>query len=106
MVAPRKFKKVFCTILEVPVADDSTMKTTDRFSTRPSELLPWADPYIARLVTNLQNEVRSQRGQRPRHTSRLEMSEVRFLEAELEPPTTTSTDLDWDWREDTRRPSS
>ena len=30
-----------------------------------SELLPWADPYIARLIRKLQDEVRQERASRP-----------------------------------------
>ncbi|MCA9260880.1 MAG: hypothetical protein KDA61_16815 [Planctomycetales bacterium] len=62
MVAPRQIRRVVCTIVRVsenPV-NPSTARLAD-FSNparRPSELLPWADPYIAGLVTQLQREVR------------------------------------------------
>ena len=99
MVAPYKFKKVFCTVRRVPVADDSTMNTANRFSSRPSELLPWADPYIARLVTNLQNEVRNQRN--PARSDRT--LSARLLRAELDPPTPINAEPEWDWKEQPRQ---
>ncbi len=84
MVAPRRMKKVFCTVVRVPVLGE---RTSDRMG-RPSDLLPWADPYIARLVQNLQEEVRYERSTSP-------------LRAELEPPCPTS-EPDWDWKEEPR----
>ena len=99
MVAPRKFKKVFCTVLRVPVADVSTIDTVNRFNCRPSELLPWADPYIARLVRNLQNEVRNQR-----ESTRMDrVRDARLLSAELEPPLPLGAEPDLDWKEESRR---
>ena len=101
MVAPRKTKKIFCTVIRVPVADDSSMRSNNqRFSydqdSRPSDLLPWADPYIARLVTKLQDEVRDERSQ-TRRVSRIAGACL----AELEPPS-PSTDNDWDWNDEPR----
>lgn len=106
MVAPRKTRKIFCTVVRVPAADDSCMRASNpRFDnepfsnqafSRPSDLLPWADPYIARLVTKLQDEVRDERTQ-ARSASRLS----RDCLAELEPPT-PSTDSDWDWSDESR----
>ena len=102
MVAPRKTKKIFCTVVRVPVSDDSIMRanhqslSTDRFRSRPSELLPWADPYIARLVSKLQDEVRDERSQ-----SRLDLCSTGTVEAELEPPS-PYTEKEWDWREDSK----
>jgi len=102
MVAPRQTRKVFCTVVRVPVADDSIMRantqpfSTDRFSTRPSDLLPWADPYIARIVSKLQDEVRDERSQ-----SRLDLRPAEAMQAELEPPSPGS-ESDWEWKEETR----
>jgi len=102
MVAPRKTKKIFCTVVRVPAADDSIMRahnqrpSIQRFSTRPSDLLPWADPYIARLVANLQEEVRDERSQ-----SRLALRSTGTCLAELEPPSPIS-DSDWDWQDESR----
>lgn len=107
MVAPRRTKKIFCTVVRVPAADDSIMRSSHnefsngpidnpRFSTRPSDLLPWADPYIARLVSKLQDEVRDERTQ-----SRLDLRATGILQAELEPPSPL-TDNDWESRDETR----
>ena len=89
MVAPRKTKKVFCTIVRVPANNDRITASPSRFSTRPSDLLPWADPYIARLVRNLQEEVRSER------------RTASSIRADLEPPM-PSAEPDGGWSEDTR----
>ncbi len=47
-----------CIVVEVPVHKDDVM-IADR--PRARDLLPWADPYIAKLIRNLQDEVRSER---------------------------------------------
>ena len=73
MVAPRSTRKVICTIVRVPALAD---RVGGRL-TRPSDLVPWADPYIARLVHNLQEEVRSER---------FSPASVASLQADLEPP--------------------
>ncbi len=96
MVAPRRVRKVFCTVVRVPQVDDRKMNASNRFSNRPSDLLPWADPYIARLVTKLQNEVRNERAQvqRNRRLSRV-------MQMELDPPS-PCPDVDWEWNEEPR----
>lgn len=102
MVAPRKTKKIFCTVIRVPAADDMCMTsnnprmTNPLLAKRPSDLLPWADPYIARLVTKLQDEVRDERTQ-TRVVSRIAGTCL----AELEPPS-PHTDNDWDWQDEPR----
>lgn len=58
----RQPRRVLCTIVRVPavlpnVRRDALLTP----SRRPSELLPWADPYIASLVSQLQQEVRRDR---------------------------------------------
>ena len=91
MVAPRK-TKVFCTVVRVPVPG----KNIPQRMNRPSDLLPWADPYIARLVQNLQQEVRSERSTAPgawRSTTP--------LQADLEPPSPLP-EPDWEWKEEPR----
>ena len=104
MVAPRKTKKIFCTVIRVPVADDNSMRASNprqnlpRLDSRPSDLLPWADPYIARLVTKLQDEVRDERTQ-SRVVSRISDTCL----AELEPPS-PSTENDWEWQNEPRWP--
>ncbi|MAT71002.1 MAG: hypothetical protein CMJ58_15930 [Planctomycetaceae bacterium] len=60
---------------------------------RPSQLLPWSDPYIARLVHNLQDEVRRERGAACRVTTET---------AELEPPC-PGQDFEFDWDGDEPR---
>lgn len=95
MVAPLRTKKIFCTIVRVEAVEDLRNEspnrdvTSNRFSTRPSRLLPWADPYIAKLVRNLQEEVRSER--------RVGASE----RADLDPPS-PATDTDGGLLEETR----
>ncbi len=119
MVAPRKTRKIFCTVVRVSVADDNSMQAnnqrfnsqhTNRLSemfpaTRPSDLLPWADPYIARLVTKLQDEVRDERTQTRIRDERTQTRKVSRISgnclAELEPPS-PSTDNDGDWNDEPR----
>jgi hypothetical protein len=84
MVASRKSRKVFCIIVRVPAEGDLVSSRLRR----PSDLLPWADPYIARLVQNLQEEVRFERSTSP-------------LRSDLDPPCPTS-EPDWDWKEEPR----
>ena len=73
------------------------MSTQPRFSSRPSDLIPWADPYIAQLVTKLQKEVRRER---------MGLSESSnasgVLEADLEPPSPSTSDFEWEWTGDNR----
>lgn len=57
MIAPRKIR---CLVIEVP-AEMAAMSPRTRARFRPSQLLPWADPYIASLVHKLQDEVRHER---------------------------------------------
>lgn len=96
MVAPRRTKKVFCTVVRVPVADNTTMRTQQRFSTRPSDLIPWADPYIAKLVKNLQSEIRSERTQLAETNS-----SKGVLSMDLDPPPFVA-EPEWDWSEEPR----
>lgn len=63
MVAPRKSPRVFCTIVRVAVAEDDRMVIDNRLTRRPSDRLPWSDPILAQLVTQLQDEVRGERRQ-------------------------------------------
>lgn len=93
MVAPRKTKKVFCTIVRLPAADDRFMVASNRLTSRPSELVPWADPYIAQLVQRLQDEVRDERNT---------ASAGHALRADLDPPS-PSCEPDWDWADDAQR---
>ncbi|MDC0936066.1 hypothetical protein OAS39_07250 [Pirellulales bacterium] len=51
-------QRVVCTVVRVP---EIATSATNRLAGRPSELLPWADPYIANLVRQLQSEIRRER---------------------------------------------
>jgi hypothetical protein len=58
-----------CTVVAVPVS-------LDRCRSRGAiaqDLLPWADPYVAQLIKNLQDEVRQER--RVRFRSSLQASD-------------------------------
>ncbi len=59
MVAPN----IRYMIVEVPVM---TLRQPElsRASRNSRDLLPWADPYIARLIRGLQDEVRQERAER------------------------------------------
>lgn len=91
MVAPRKTRKVVCTIVRVP-----EFGPTARRLRRPSDLLPWADPYIARLVQNLQEQVRHER-----LTARRRWTAASPVRCELEPPS-PATSPDWQEMEEPR----
>lgn len=61
MNAPRRIRTV---VVSVPADSqhslDRSSSTKPRF--RPSDLLPWSDPYIASLVKGLQEEIRAEQG--------------------------------------------
>jgi len=96
MVAPRRIRQVFCTVVCIPTADERIMDSNSRFNNRPSEMLPWADPTIAKLVSRLQSEVRNER----RHANN-NLSDADKLRADLEPPT-PATEVEIDWPNDSR----
>lgn len=50
--------KIRCKVIAVPVGEYSPEAKAE---SRPSDLVPWADPYIASLITKLQAEVRLER---------------------------------------------
>jgi len=93
MVAPRKSRKVFCTVICVPTNEEisgTPGNLNNRLNNRPSELLPWADPTIARLVTRLQDEVRFER-----RKTKLQNRISKSCRADLEPPWPSSdTEVD------------
>ena len=112
MVAPRKTRRVVCTVIEVPVnnwnsADESNMMLLDELeycgdvTTRPSNRLPWSDPTIAQLVANLQDEVRFERRQ-----TKLAQRITSMPVADLDPPSpfqgAPATESEWEWREQPR----
>ena len=87
MIAPRDSKKIFCTVVRVPTLAE---RTHDRLA-RPSDLLPWADPYIARLVQNLQAEVRSERVSQQSNSVKADS-----IYSDLEPPSPlTESEEEW-----------
>jgi hypothetical protein len=49
--------RVRCTVVAVPAAEDCW---TSRGAVA-RDILPWADPYVAQLIKNLQDEVRQER---------------------------------------------
>jgi len=53
MVASNRIR---CTVVAVPVSSEGL--STRRVA---QDLLPWADPYVAQLIRNLQDEVRQER---------------------------------------------
>jgi len=58
MVAARKVK---CFVITVPADEAASNNDHLESNVRPSDLLPWADPYIRGLVSKLQDEVRQER---------------------------------------------
>lgn len=98
MVAPRKTRRVVCTVIRVPANDpiDTLINGTTLTEDRPSNRLPWSDPMIARLVANLQDEVRSERRE-AKLAWRTNQSPV----ADLDPPT-PFTESEWEWHEEPR----
>lgn len=77
-------KTIRCAVIAVP-AETSRMHPTSPSRFRPSDLLPWADPYIASLVRKLQHEVREER-------------QARFEEAEQ------PAWQPWEWQGDEGQP--
>ncbi|TWT37068.1 hypothetical protein KOR34_20150 [Posidoniimonas corsicana] len=53
-------KTIRCAVVCVD-AEMTGMNVPDQSRFRPSDLVPWADPYIASLVRKLQREVREER---------------------------------------------
>ncbi|HCK41111.1 MAG TPA: hypothetical protein DHW22_05715 [Planctomycetaceae bacterium] len=102
MVAPRRRKRIFCTVVRVPATENTSMSTHQRFSTKPSDLIPWADPYIAQLVTKLQKEVRNERFGFTESIRKDDLPDrSKALAAELEPPG-PGIEFEGDWHEEPR----
>lgn len=81
MVAPLSTsQRIVCSAVRI---DEPGVSRGNRLAYKPSELVPWADPYIAGLVRRLQSEVRFER------------AALAAPQAELEPPS-PSFDADWD----------
>ncbi len=103
MVAAIKTRRVVCTVVHVPASNamDTLTEVCPSNQDRPSNRLPWSDPTIARLVANLQDEVRFERRQ-AKLAWRTNCGPV----ADLDPPSPDqsrpSSDGDWEWREEPR----
>ncbi|MGD9632214.1 MAG: hypothetical protein AB7G28_16220 [Pirellulales bacterium] len=81
-------KRVRCIVVRVPVV-------ADLFAERGAlahEMTPGADPYIAQLIRNLQDEVRQERHKEQLLTAAGKLTrEARFADADL------VGDLEWPW---------
>src|SRR5262245_25819178 len=99
MVAPRKTRRIVCTVIAVPVNDMDIMLLDElTYNERPSNRLPWSDPTLAQLVANLQDEVRSERRE-----AKLAWRAESQLLADLDPPSIADSDDEpWNWREQPR----
>lgn len=71
-------KTIHCAVIALP-AESTRMPQREPSRFRPSDLVPWADPYIASLVRGLQREVREEREERF-------LAEIEALESELSDP--------------------
>jgi hypothetical protein len=102
MIAPSRIR---CRVIAIPVSSDMGVRST---SPRPSELLPWADPYIAGLIHKLQAEVRSERREaatwdEDAETSPGEFDEFGLTAYEFEPyelPSDCFAEAEWPWYDD------
>ena len=92
MVAPRRTRRVVCTVIRVP--ENESLES--EFQKRPSNRLPWSDPVIARLVTTLQDEIRLERRQ-----AKLAWRATSYPTADLDPPSPMLED-DGDWADEPR----
>lgn len=96
MDASHQIRHILCTVVQVPVADDQVKGTDSLTSNRPSDRLPWSDPIIARLVSNLQDEVRGER-----RRAKLAARTYRSIAADLDPPC-PFVEHEPDWRDQPR----
>jgi hypothetical protein len=106
MVASNKTRRLVCTVVRVA---ERPLAEPRRFVRKPSALVPWADPYIASLVRQLQQEVRLERTgfadstASSRRVGAVEMFDSRgaalatagLAVSDLEPP--SPVEDDWDW---------
>jgi hypothetical protein len=54
------FNRIHSTVVAVPVSEEFCLSR----GALAREVLPWADPYVAQLIRNLQDEVREERRER------------------------------------------
>lgn len=99
MLAPSRIR---CRVIAVPVSGEIA---SWRGAARPSELVPWADPYIAGLIHRLQEDVRRQRAST--RVSPDESAELQLTAFELEPLDTDDefvadcfNEAEWPWDDD------
>lgn len=85
-------RTIHCTVVEVPAMSDPYLPVQREFR----DLVPWADPYIASLLTKLQRTAHSEESRNARSRFAAELHDK--LVDELPPP------LDKDDREDHWRP--
>ena len=92
MVAPRKTRKILCAVV---TSENPRLVGTSNRRIKPSDMVPWADPYSACLVKRLQDEVRRQRAQVHDGSGRAAENIV----ADLEPPY-PDPDMDFEWMDE------
>ncbi len=85
-------RTIHCTVVEVPAMSDPYLPARREFR----DLVPWADPYIASLLTKLQRTAHSEERRNARSRFAADLHDK--LVDELPPP------LDKDDREDHWRP--
>jgi hypothetical protein len=86
MVAPlTSSHRIVCTAVRI---DEPGVSRSNRLAYKPSELVPWADPYIAGLVRRLQSEIHFER-------ATVMSAATNGAHADLEPPSPTF-DADWE----------
>lgn len=74
MNTPRTIRTIVISVPADNIDAHPSSQTASKSRFRPSDLLPWSDPYIASLVRKLQDEVRQeQQGPASRLTSEAEM---------------------------------
>jgi len=103
MVASRKVRKVVCCMVRIPEHPEQSLRHSLAsgsparvHQTRPSDLLPWADPYITQLVRNLQHEVRHERSENHRQAVMKTPTKAAPPMNPLERPS-PHRDRDWQW---------
>jgi hypothetical protein len=90
MVAPlASSHRIVCTAVRI---DEPGVSRSNRLAYKPSELVPWADPYIAGLVRRLQSEIHFERATA---MSAVATGAAVGEHADLEPPSPTF-DADWE----------
>jgi hypothetical protein len=96
MVAPlTPTQRIVCTAVRI---EEPGFESRNRLAAKPSELVPWTDPYIAGLVRRLQSEVRFERATLATAQTTVAHAVADYATgpyADLEPPS-PSLDADWE----------